>query len=119
MKKRLKNYLLYIDNINIAQLSADQKESLRKDMLVQISFFQHERLVHLIVTMTFAILTTLSFLGCLAWPNIFPFLLVWLFTALLIPYIIHYYTLENGVQKLYKYYDKIKEPQEVAPNGSV
>lgn len=32
-----------------------------QDHLRQIAFFQHERLVHLIVTMTFAVLTMLSF----------------------------------------------------------
>ena len=30
-----------------------------------------------------------------------------LFLVLLIPYIFHYYRLENGVQKLYEYYDKL------------
>ncbi|NLA43621.1 hypothetical protein GX865_05780 [Candidatus Saccharibacteria bacterium] len=30
-----------------------------------------------------------------------------LFLALLIPYIVHYYHLENGVQRLYSLYDEI------------
>jgi uncharacterized RDD family membrane protein YckC len=34
--------------------------------------------------------------------------LTFLFIILLIPYIRHYYILENGVQKLYTYYDSIK-----------
>ena len=29
--------------------------------------------------------------------------------VLLIPYIAHYYLLENGVQKMYQQYDKIKQ----------
>ena len=53
----------------------------------------------------FAVLTMLSFLGCFAWASISFFLLTGLFIALLIPYIRHYYILENGVQKLYEYYD--------------
>ena len=78
-------------------------------MLVQIQFFQHERLIHLIVTALFALLTIISMLASLAIPKQ-PILLALdlLFLILLIPYIRHYYLLENGVQKLYKYYDKIE-----------
>jgi hypothetical protein len=35
-----------------------------------------------------------------------------LLLALLIPYISHYYFLENNTQKLYKYYDRICEKLE-------
>ena len=107
MGRRLKNYLIYIRDINTADMSEKEKHNLRKEMLVQIGFFQHERLVHLIVMATIAVVTLLSVLGCLAWPGILTFLLAGLLLVLLIPYIIHYFILENGVQKLYKYYDKI------------
>ena len=32
-----------------------------------------------------------------------------MFFVLLIPYIRHYYILENGVQRLYEYYDQIRD----------
>lgn len=79
----------------------------REDLLVQIRFFQHERLVHLIVTVTFAILTVLSLLGCVFSPQPSLFALVILLLVLLVPYIRHYYILENGVQMLYVYYDNL------------
>lgn len=107
MKKRLKNYLIFIKDINIADMAEKEKNTLRTEMLVQIGFFQHERLVHLIVMVTIAIFTLFSILGCLAWPSILTFLLAGLLIVLLIPYIRYYYILENGVQKLYEYYDKI------------
>ena len=60
--------------------------------MTQIAFFQHERLVHLIVTITFAILTLLSF-GIMLLSDFLPVLgLTVLFLILLVPYIGHYYT---------------------------
>ncbi len=107
MKKRLKNYLIFIKDINIEDMAEKEKNTLRTEMLVQIGFFQHERLVHLIVMVAVAIFTLFSILGCLAWPGILTSLLSGFLMVLLIPYIIHYYILENGVQKLYEYYDMI------------
>lgn len=70
-----------------------------------MSFFQHERLIHLIVTVTFALLTMMGLaVYCIA--EYMPILaMIGLFMILLVPYIGHYYTLENEVQKMYKQYD--------------
>ncbi len=78
-------------------------------LLIQIGFFQHERLIHLIVTVLFALMTILVFL--LAVTNFSPWngVLLLLLLVLLIPYIKHYWLLENGTQKLYEYYDKMEE----------
>ena len=74
---------------------------------MQIGFFQHERLIHLIVTVTFALLTVISF-GIMLLAEFLPVIgLTVLLLVLLIPYIGHYYTLENEVQKMYKQYDEI------------
>jgi len=105
MEKRLRCYIAFIKSKNIMGMMEEEKSTLRSEMLVQIAFFQHERFIHLIVTVTFAVLTMISFLGCFVWAGISFFLLTGLFMALLIPYIRHYYILENGVQKLYEYYD--------------
>ena len=107
MEKRLKNYLTFIMDINLTDMTEKENNTLRVEMLVQIGFFQHERLVHLMVTLAFAVFTLISFLGCMAWPGISTFLLLGLLLVLLIPYIRHYFVLENGTQKLYGYYDKI------------
>ena len=77
-------------------------------MLVQIGFFQHERLIHLIVTVTFALLTVGSMIACLFVQQLGLYCLTVLFLILLIPYIRHYYILENGVQKLYALYEEMK-----------
>lgn len=109
MRKRLKGYLAYLEGMDVTNLSEKEKVFLKTDMLVQIGFFQHERLIHLIVTITFALLTVLSIFGSFAWPGVSMPLLTGLFLVMLIPYIGHYYYLENGVQKLYAYYDKVRK----------
>ncbi len=85
----------------------------KAELLVQIGFFQHERLVHLIVTVLFALMTILVFLYTMLEFSVWAGVLLLLLLALLIPYIKHYYLLENGTQKLYQYYDKL----EVLSNG--
>lgn len=111
MEKRLKNYISWIEKLleqeNVERMSAEERQRLREELLVQIGFFQHERLVHLIVTVTFALLTILAILGCVLAPEPMLFVLVLLLLILLVPYIRHYYILENGVQKLYTCYDRI------------
>lgn len=124
MEKRILAYRKYMDEL-LKQLEAGetpagvlaantspekhlQLESLKQEHLTQISFFQHERLIHLIVTVTFAILEMLAVLIALLFPGIASLLLVFIVLVLLIPYIRHYYILENEVQKMYGQYDRLQ-----------
>ena len=107
MKKRLMKYLEFWSLLDIDTLTAEEKNRRKADLLVNISFFQHERLIHLIVTALFALMTVLGLLLFLQQPSFLTLGLEGLFLALLIPYIVHYYYLENGVQKLYTFYDRL------------
>lgn len=109
MEKRLKDYLQYCAFCctKIEDYSEKDRKILAEKMLVQIGFFQHERLVHLLVTLTFAILALLTMLCFFVAVTPVLLMALALFLILLIPYIRHYYILENGVQKLYEYYDII------------
>ena len=84
MKKTIEEYLEEIK----------KNKPSKEDLLTHISFFQHERLIHLLVTIFTGIITVLLFL---------------LMVCLFIPYIFHYYFLENKVQELYTIYDKQKK----------
>ena len=121
MGERLKMYLKRTGAL-VERLSEEAKEQgtereafrervarEKAELLVQISFFQHERLIHLIVTVTFALLTVLSIFAFLVLTQIGLLVLSALLIILLVPYIRHYYILENGVQKLYTYYDRLVE----------
>lgn len=107
MGKRLRNYLRYLDGQMQQSLSPEEKTRLREDLLIQIGFFQHERLIHLLVTMTFALLSTLSILSSLFYASILLGVVILLLLFLTVSYVVHYYFLENGVQKLYLFFDKI------------
>ena len=78
-----------------------------KEHLVQVGFFQHERLIHLIVTVTFALLEMLAIVLSVISDSLFTLLLPIVILILLIPYIRHYYILENEVQKMYVQYDRM------------
>lgn len=105
MKKRVEDYLKYIDTILADEDAHVDYLKLSREHLVQIGFFAHERQIHLIVTVTFAILTLISIFYAMSNPAIPLFLLVIALLILLVPYIKHYYLLENSVQKMYDQYD--------------
>lgn len=74
-----------------------------------IRFIQHERLIHLLVTLTVAILFMISMMFSLIYQFMFLFLVDFLLLVLLVPYIFHYFKLENGVQRMYWIDKLIKE----------
>ena len=108
MWERLKNYLAYMEEETSKELTQQEKEAINKDLQIQIGYFQHERLIHLIVTVLFALATLISIMGFIAFESIGIALLFVALMTLLVPYIVHYFRLENGVQKLYTYYDMLK-----------
>lgn len=115
MEQRILQYTAYLLGICEKEYEEEERRALCQKVLTQISFFQHERLIHLIVTVTFALLTVVVFCVCAVAPSI-PFLgLEILLVVLLIPYIRHYYILENSVQTMYRCYDKLvrEEFQEI------
>ena len=104
----MKNYLYdYIKEIDSLLKNGKIDEDIIKNHLIKIEFFQHERLIHLLVTLFYAFLFVV-FLGLCAIHYIF-FVVVIMILIFLIFYIIHYFRLENGVQYLYKQYDKMLE----------
>ena len=107
MKKRILAYLEKIDQLlKHPPIAVNYEEEVKKH-LVQIGFFMHERMVHLIVTVLFAILSVAVALYCVADPGIPMLLLFGALLILLVPYIMHYSLLENGVQKMYEQYDEL------------
>ena len=109
MRKRILDYRKRIDALLEENAPDTDWEDVLSEHLVQIGFFQHERLIHLMVTLAFAIFTMAALIAALVLSS--PALLVFtlLFLVLLVPYIMHYYLLENETQKMYIQYDKILE----------
>ena len=107
MLKKLEDYANYLEQrlVGGTPLSSEELLSVR----THIGFFQHERLVHELIMILFALLTVGGFLFFVAMPEYLVLALDILFLTLLIPYIRHYYGLENGVQKLYSLYSRLEE----------
>lgn len=101
MRKELLDYIDYVEKNK-------NKKNLKEELLIKIQFFQHERLIHLIVTFFTGISTILFLLGFLILESLPLFVLFTITLLLFIPYIIHYFYLENGTQKLQRlYFDEI------------
>ncbi len=108
MADRINQYMNYVNQLLESDEERDWEEEMQKH-LVQIAFFAHERFIHLVVTVLFALMTTMVFLYTFSNFSIPLLLLMVLLMGLLIPYIKHYFLLENSVQDMYEQYDKMQE----------
>lgn len=104
---------------NAEQITQKLIQDKLEEHLVQVGFFQHERLIHLIVTVTFALLEMLAIVLSVISDSLFTLLLPIVILILLIPYIRHYYILENEVQKMYGQYDRMRRLQQTAAGSKI
>ncbi|MCR5201943.1 MAG: hypothetical protein K6D02_02455 [Lachnospiraceae bacterium] len=107
MKERILNYYNHIDGILKSGEYEYGWENLLEEHKTQIAYFQHERLIHLIVTVLFALATFMALIGLACSSNLWFAAILVPLIVLLIPYIGHYYLLENTTQKMYDQYDEI------------
>ena len=100
MKKYLQEYIKEID-----LLIKDKKinDNVINNHLIKINFFQHERLIHLLVTLSYALFFLIMIALTIYIPYFLPVMVI--VTVMLFFYVKHYFFLENGVQYLYKQYD--------------
>ena len=115
MEKKILSYEKYLTKKDIASMSASEKKSLAAYHAQMMASFQQERLVHLLVTLFFATMVVV-FLFVTIWITyksglILEFTPLYLVDLILIVltgfYIKHYYFLENHIQGLYKYTEKL------------
>ena len=104
---------------NAEQITQELVRNKLKEHLVQVGFFQHERLINLIVTVAFALLEMLAIVLSVISDSLFTLLLPIVILILLIPYIRHYYILENEVQKMYGQYDRMRRLQQTAAGSKI
>ena len=89
--------------------SREELEEIFSEHKDKIAFMQHERIVHFLVTMMFAVILTIFMAAVLFLENLMLIVLVTIIMILLGFYIKHYYFLENTVQEMYRVYDRILE----------
>ena len=108
MADRIKQYMTYVDNLLESEDEDIDWEDEARKHLIEIAFFAHERFIHLIVTVLFALMSIMVFLYAFSNFSIPIALLILMLLVLLIPYIKHYFLLENSVQDMYEQYDKMQ-----------
>lgn len=109
MKKQIQKYNEYIAKLMAENNPNQDWEKIAEDYLTKIAFYQHERLIHLIVTVLFALMECIVVVSAAMAEGIGLMVLALTILILLIPYVGHYYFLENTVQKMYLIYDEIRE----------
>ena len=119
MAKKLKAYIISIQTLLESGEDIQNIQALKDELLTEISFWQHERLIHLLVTILFALLTMAVFMVLLFYRELSMLILLVALLSLMIPYIRHYYILENGVQTLYTFYEELTKRQGLIPKSCV
>lgn len=121
MGKKLKTYIEALRTMMNSGERLENPEAFKQELYREIIFWQHERFVHLIVTFLFAIVTVAMMIVLVFYASIPLFLMLVLLLVLLIPYVWHYYILENGVQTLYVIYEELcrRYPQQGTPAACV
>ena len=115
----MKKYVLETMNAVRKYIDEEMKDApieKTKEMLsefeTKISYYQHERLIHLLVTLAFATWLLFEIYCLFVLPSEFLIacvLLVLIFFGLTVGYVMHYYFLENSVQEMYHLRDSIVE----------
>lgn len=109
MGKKLKNYVLYLEALLADRSKIKDIEKLKRDVLTEIGFWQHERLIHLLVTILFSLLLMSMIIVSFFYITLQSLALLVLLLCLEVPYIRHYYILENNTQKLYRLYEQLAD----------
>lgn len=115
MEKKLRDYEKQIAKLVKEANTPSKRAEILAYHNEMIANFQRERLIHLIVTLFFA-LVSITFLFITAWAGVaynfgrelIPlYILTAILTVLTGFYVKHYYFLENHIQELYKYIEKL------------
>lgn len=109
MTKFLKKYIEEIEEILEGDIKKTDWKRVLNNHHKTIGFMQHERLIHLLVTLAFGIKFLVAMIFTLIYPNTILLVVDGLLLTLLVPYLFHYFRLENGVQKLYLIAQKIEK----------
>ena len=104
MKEYIDKYIKYLEE-KIKNKQFDNE--LQEDLLIKIEFFNKERIIHLIITLFYALFTVLFI--CNKRYSVMYLIFALFMICFLLPYIVHYFRLEARVQYLYKLYDKIRK----------
>ena len=118
MKDYLENYIKETEKELEKNLSKDELIELKNDHLNKIKFFQHERLIHLLVTLFYCLFFLIFIVLGTIYIGFYVVSLILL--IFILAYIVYYFYLENNIKYLYFLYDIINEKiKDENPNNIV
>ena len=112
MKEYMKEYINEIDKLinDNHKFSNDEID----DFLFKMELFQKERVIHLVITLSYVFFTILFlFLTKYIFMMFIIFFILLIFDGF---YVYHYFFLENSVQYMYNQYDKMKKSSIIKKN---
>ena len=112
MKEYMKEYIKEIDDkINDHHKFSNEEIEY---FLFKMNLFQKERVIHLVITLSYVFFTILFlFLTKYIFMMFIVFFILLVFDGF---YVYHYFFLENSVQYMYKQYDKMKNSSIIKKN---
>lgn len=121
MKKYISEYLNMMTGFIESQKKSPDAAEIAKflgEFDKKIAWFMHERFIHLVVTVLFALMEVISLAAFILSANLALLILSLMFLVLVVPYVFHYYFLENSVQKLWMMRDELIDITEKLKSGS-
>jgi membrane-bound metal-dependent hydrolase YbcI (DUF457 family) len=116
MWEELKRHERFVRGV-LAEASPAALAAVRDHHDRRVRDFQHERLVHLLVTLFVALFALLAVAWLLHEPSAGAAALAALLLVLTAAYVLHYFRLENGVQRLYDLSRRLDERLAGRPLG--
>lgn len=101
MREKIRCHLAWLESLEKGQKLNDFG-SLLPQIIESRKYFQHERLIHLIVTLGFGVFLMFALYLFIDQANMIYGALLLVISVLEIAYVVHYYHLENGVQRLWE-----------------
>jgi len=102
MEQKLKNQIDWLESLEKGAAEGLDIDILRARIVEDRKYFQHERLIHLNVTMAVSLILIFVFYIFYSRGDMLLGVLFLLLLILDSAYLIHYFRLENGVQKLWE-----------------
>lgn len=117
MEQQIREYEEFIAQKVKSKMSEADRRALAELHCETVTNFQHERLIHLLVTLFFALFTIAMILVAASAVMTYGFKIEFLPLGLLVLvlvvitgfYLKHYYFLENHIQKLYKFTRELRD----------
>ena len=109
MRNLLQQHERFIRDALAADPAPDRLRALREHHAQMIRFMQHERLIHLVVMLFVAVFLLLTAGFALVHPHLGAAALAVIFLGMTAAYLVHYFRLENGVQRWYHLANRLSE----------